>query len=100
MEDLYKKHINVVLKEMCSRVGANFDNMDFSDKPEIPYYQLYEWSGEEEKKFSDWLADYVYKNPEARKTLAEYPTLIRTKKGSKKFADFFIAVHGWKTKLE
>jgi hypothetical protein len=98
MDNLFKKHITVVLKEMCSRVGADFDKIDFGPNQEPLYFDLYEWTEKQQQEFEDWLTDYMYNNSEARRALAHYPSLIKTKKGSRKFAHKFVCWYGWRIK--
>ena len=82
-----------ILKRMCSIVGANYDEIDFS----IPgWYTKYEWTKEQEQDFIDWLTEYLYSNTKARRSLM---TISRkNKKLARQAAEQFVFMFGWKTK--
>ena len=92
MNSTMNPYMKEVLTEMCNRVGANYDEIDFKEQE---WYYKYEWTRKEELDFLDWYADYLYTNTKARKSL--YRTLPRTKKACKKAADMFI-FYTWKLK--
>jgi hypothetical protein len=87
--------LNTVLKEMCHRVGADFNKIDF---PSGGWFLEATWTQEEEEDFKKWLADYIYNNKEARKEITSYRT--NTKKNARQFAEQFIFNYGWKEKIE
>lgn len=89
----FEKHLTIILKEMCKRVGVKFDDIDFDD-PE--WYMKHSWTTKEMDDFIQWLADYLYNNTEARKEVMRIPK--RTKKDTKKVAQFFVFDYGWKQK--
>lgn len=49
-------HINIIFKEMCNTVGADFNTFDFDNSM---WDQGYFWTIEEQDKFNDWLARFL-----------------------------------------
>jgi hypothetical protein len=90
----FGKHLEIVLKEMCSRVGANYDYIDFKKEQ---WFWDYEWTQEQETNFKRWLTDYLCNNKEARKELV---LLSSNKDNILKAATFFVMNYGWKLKRE
>lgn len=86
-------HLERILRELCGRVGAKYEDIDFE---EYDWYIKYEWTREEEDGFSQWLADYLYRNKEARKEMLSLNK--KTKKHCKTCADFFVFMYGWRVK--
>jgi len=86
-------HLKVILEEMCKRVGANYNEIDFFDK-EDPFYMKYEWSVEEQDDFADWLCNYMMDSKEARFELMAYHR--KDKKTIREFVNMFILNFGWK----
>ena len=91
------EHIDIVLTEMCRRVGATLD--DISDRHEVDskWFMRYSWSQEENADFQRWLVDYLYNNSPARRDLMNLPT--KNKTHLNKFAKFFTFMYGWKLNL-
>ena len=87
------EHLTIILKEMCSRVGASYDDVDFKDEE---WFLKYEWSDIEENYFIEWLANYLYKNKAAREELLRFP--IKNKNKCIEAANQFSLNYGWKTK--
>lgn len=87
----FNKYLIVILKELCRRVGAKYEKIDFMKEN---WFREYEWTEDEETDFKKWLLDYLYNNAEARREL----TTIRrkNKKHCKSIADWFCFNHGWK----
>lgn len=85
--------IEIVLKEMCDRVGADVESVDFK---EHGWYFKHSWTQEEEEEFVQWLADKL-KNKEFRNSLLKFPSLYRMKSGRLKAAKEFVMFYGWKT---
>jgi len=94
-EKISNRYLIRILKEMCKRVSANYDEIDFTKEL---WFMKYEWSKEEEQSFINWLADYLYKNKEARQVIV-FSSYNKTKKYMKKVAEEFTFNYGWKTKL-
>ena len=90
----FSTHIQAVLREMCKRVEADTENIDFGKHN---WFWEYEWTKEQEKDFVEWLADYLYTSTEARREMARFPR--KTKKDCSKVAYWFVWNHGWKTAI-
>lgn len=86
------KYLKLILEEMCQRVGADFEKIDFK-KP--TWFQDYVWTQEVENDFKEWLTKFLEKNKEARTELVAFPFL---KNSVEKFSDEFITMYGWKIK--
>ena len=80
-----------ILKEMCLRVGAYYDKIDFKSND---WYLQYFWNEEEEKDFVNWLSDYLYNNTKARNSLVTFPR--KNKKETRKVAEEFVWNYGWR----
>ena len=87
------KHTAVVLKEMCKRVGANYDDICFKE-PE--WFRQNEWMLAEQDDFKAWLVSYLMKNSEARKEMTNIRG--RSKKLIEKAALWFVFSYGWRLK--
>jgi hypothetical protein len=85
------KHLAIILKEMFRIVGADFKEIAFKDDQ---WYWEYTWSQLEEDAFKQWLADYIYNVPDARKELTTIE--VKSKKNCHKFAEQFCFNYGWK----
>jgi hypothetical protein len=77
MKKEFPKHLTIILKEMCQRVGADFNKIDFKKKD---WQETYQWTEKKQEDFKRWLIDYLYKNKEAIKEFCRYPSIITTKK--------------------
>lgn len=88
-------HLIHILKEMCKRVGADYDKINFK---EDSWYSKYEWDIEEEEKFIKWLIDYLHNTYGARKELLYYNG--KNKKIIVKAVRDFTFNYGWKYKKE
>lgn len=84
-------HLAVILKEMCRRVGADFDKIDFGKER---WFEDYTWDEKQQEDFEKWLTDYLYKNKKATAEL--YSMHYPSKKWVKQAADMFILSYGWK----
>jgi len=82
-----------ILVEMCARVGADINELDFKKEN---WYTQYSWTKEEEDSFSEWMIDYLYKNKEARERIMRFPR--KNKKEIEKVVETFLFDFGWKTK--
>ena len=91
----FSKHLVIILKEMCKRVGADYNKVYFHKEG---WFSKYTWTEEEYNDFLKWLVDYLYKSNDARKELMEYN--YKTKKHIKKAVDMFGLCYGWKFKRE
>lgn len=59
-------YLEEILREMCLRVGANFDKLDFKSSD---WFTKYSWTEDEEEDFKLWLNQYFYDNAEAREEI-------------------------------
>lgn len=80
-----------ILKKQCSYVGANYDDIDFS---EDLWFMEFQWSHEQEANFINWMGDYLYNNTQARKDIMAYPR--KRKKMCRGAAENFAFNYGWK----
>ena len=99
----FSPYLIEILKEMCKRVNANYDEIDFKINSWVDdegifhtndYYHLFSWTKDEEDSFKKWMIDYLYNNKQARKEFMSFP-----KKNKKRIAacvDEFLWNHGWK----
>jgi hypothetical protein len=86
-------HLTVILKEMAQRVKTNYETFPWSIDD---WYQINDWTEDEQNDFHKWLTEYFYKNSKARKELLR--TSIKNKEICKKAANDFIFRYGWKLK--
>ena len=93
------KETEIIFEEMCSRVGAKYDNIDFQIEK---WFYEFQWSQKDEKNFEDWLSEHIYNLPIKRlRLLTDYPHIIhKKKKKSKKFANEIVNNYGWKIKIK
>ena len=89
-KEQFSESLQAVLREMCTRVGADYDSTDFSN-PE--WYTKYEWTEQEENQFEDWIVNYLYKNTKARREIMN--SQIKKKSYLKKVAREFTFQYGW-----
>jgi len=87
------KYLKEILIEMCKRVNAKYEDIDFKKEQ---WFLEYEWTNEEETSFINWLVDYMKQNKEARDTLMMFPR--NNKRDLERFANSFIFNYGWKYK--
>jgi len=83
-----------VLKEMCRRVGAPYNSIDFKEEG---WYNRYAWTYEEEVDFVQWLTDQIMRNKEVRESLFVNPTHV-TENIARKAAKEFVYQFGWRYK--
>lgn len=81
-----------ILKEMCARVGADFDSINFQE--ESDWYNKYEWTIQECKQFEKWLSDYLYTNTKARNEVMAFP--MKRRKSTDRLANEFVFMYGWR----
>lgn len=85
-------HLKFILTEMCNRVGAVYENIDFRAED---WYTQYQWTPEEEENYIQWLTQELQTNKPIRKAF-RLPS--RSHEYVEKNARFFVGVYGWKTK--
>ena len=89
----FNPSLEKVLREMCRRVGARYEDIDFSDPA---WFLKYEWTESEEEDFINWLTKELALDAQLRKDLMRYPTTRR--KLLRRFAELFAANFGWRLK--
>lgn len=87
------KYLAPILQEMCKRVDAPYDEIDFKKEG---WFMDYEWTEKEEDSFEEWLVEYMHKNNKARRELMTLSS--KNKKYLKEFAQWFVFDYGWKYK--
>ena len=87
-------HTKIIMKEMCKRVGADFQKIDFLKEG---WYRQYQWSEEEQDDFKKWLIQYWKKTPKARQEILSFPNLIDNNI-LEKAASLFLLDFGWMLK--
>ena len=87
-----EKGLEIILREMCRRVGADFEKINFKEKG---WFKNYSWSIDSEKAFKEWLITSLLENKETRKALLG-TTAKLTKRKAKDAAAFFVFNYGWR----
>jgi hypothetical protein len=90
----FGEHLTIVLKEMCSRVNADYEKIPFNEDGSN-WFLRFEWSPDEENEFKKWLMDYLYSNSKSRREIMAYP--VKTKKMCSRVANSFVSNYGWRT---
>jgi hypothetical protein len=85
------QELKTILDEMCSRVNANPEDIDFKSKD---WYLKYTWTEEEQDDFIKWLSNFIYNNSKARKVFS----IPKSKKYCNKVSGMFVLNYGWRTK--
>jgi hypothetical protein len=85
------EELKTILNEMCLRVNANPEEIDFKSKD---WYLKHTWTIKEQDDFIKWLADFLYTNKKARKLFNMFSS---SKKSCNQVAMFFVSDYGWKT---
>jgi len=89
--NLHGVYLTGILTEMCRRVDANYEDINFNkDK----WYNDYSWSRVEQDKFLEWLSRHLL-SMGPRRELCKYPSLVRSKKDRDKFAEQFASQFCW-----
>jgi len=92
----YSETLITILTEMCERVGANYDEIDFK---EDGWYHKYKWTNEEEEDFKKWMINYLYHHPERqRDILTGYAYYHRPKYNIKDYLRGFFFNYTWANK--
>lgn len=85
------KHLTKILREMCSRVDADYDSMDFKSQD---WFTQYTWTEINQNNFKTWMVEYLVKHKDAQdELLASY---VKTKRIIEKAVDWFVFDYGWK----
>jgi hypothetical protein len=80
----------VILKKLCSFVGADFGKIDFSSNN---WFMKHEWDSKQEEEFCEWMVKYLYDNATARKDIT---SCRKNKMQLRKVARYFVFQYGWK----
>ena len=64
MKTVSEAHSKEILKEMCRRVGANYELFDFACPN---WFRKHSWTAGEEQEFILWLADFLEEKKYFRK---------------------------------
>ncbi len=91
---LMKTPIEIIICKMCTIVGADRKTIDIKKDH---WYKEYSWTAEQEQNFTQWLADYLFKDIKARKAIMTY-SWKKNKNYCLEIAELFVAWYGWKTK--
>ena len=86
-----KPYLDKILKEMCKRVKAKFDDINFKQKD---WFMKYQWTENEQEEFKQWFINYLKENKEARREIMAHPSA--NEKSIEKVANWFILDYGWK----
>ena len=91
---MISKYEKIILKEMFNFVGETYTDEYIRDQ----FWDLRcEWSESDEKKFKDWIINYLKENKKARDCLMRFPS--KSKESLQKVADNFIFNYSWKIKV-
>ena len=82
-------HLAVILRKMCSTVGAKFEDIDFSKDG---WYTKHTWSKEDEGAFAKWLYKYLGDRTVWRGLYGLGPNTARVRKNA---VTWFLASYGW-----
>jgi len=84
-------HLKAILKEMVSRIGINYNDIDFKSND---WYLQHSWTTEEQDDFGYWMIDYLKNNKKAREELMTRP--CKNKNVLERSVSEFIFNYGWK----
>jgi len=86
------KHLTIILKEMCKRVKAKYEGIDFKSPD---WFRTYKWSLQQQGSFETWLAGYLHRNGEALQELCDRQRQYVNKSWCLKAAKEFTFMYGW-----
>jgi hypothetical protein len=87
-----KKHLRIILEKMFEGTGIPYSDEYVKTND---WYLNYKWTEDQENEFTDWLADYLYNNSDARKELMALSN--KSKAACMKAAIQFSSFFGWTT---
>jgi len=90
VEETFPPELVYILKEMCSRVNADYELINFK---EDKWYWKYEWTIDQQNDFKDWLTNLLKKDKKVRNVIMAFPSL----KKYEGTANMFILNYGWRT---
>jgi hypothetical protein len=86
------KYLEMILKEMCQRVGAKYAEIDFKSNH---WYLKYNWTSKQQNDFGIWLLGALIKDKAMQKALYGYSA---GKDINRKRVDMFLFLCGWTLK--
>jgi hypothetical protein len=95
MVKIENEHFAHVIKEMCNRVGADYDKLDPKKED---WFLEYSWTDKEQDDFAEWMVDYLYRSTDARKAILNRP--VKSKPLIRKAVAWFLLDYGWTLKNE
>jgi hypothetical protein len=63
------KHLNIILSEMCKKVGTDLDKVNIMQDE---WQETHQWTIEQEQEFQDWLYKYLVANTDALLEITTY----------------------------
>jgi len=94
-KQLTPEHSEIILKEMCRRVGMTDEDYRVFDFTEKEWFRKHEWTEKEEQDFILWLADFLEENKYVPKKIRKRGIRWAGYESSK-----FVMSLGWKTKYD
>jgi len=82
----------IILKEMCDRVGADFEKVKFYKDN---WFWEYGWTGEEARDFKEWFKNYLKEDREASDLFLGFFN-SRNERYLNRLANTFLLQYGWK----
>ena len=96
MFDELDEYLQVILREMCCRVGADPEKVIIKQNEKLHWrFDMYSWTKEEENDYRKWLIDYFKTNKKAAKALIRWPNRV---KNIKHAVEEILFMWGWRYK--
>lgn len=87
------KHLDVILGEMCKRVGTELSKVDILQNN---WHETHTWSIPEEQEFQKWMFEYLVQNQEALFEISTYrPNESISTKELMTLVKEFTLFYGW-----
>lgn len=87
------KHLNIILSEMCNRVGTSLTEINILQDE---WQEIHHWSIEEEQAFQDWMYRYLVANTDALFEISTYkPQELFTATELINLVKEFTLFYGW-----
>jgi hypothetical protein len=90
-KEIVDRELEYILKEMCKRVGADYDSIDFKSQD---WFLKYTWTEREQESFYKWLTELIYNAPQISMFLTG--RRLKLVKLCKQASAEFIHNYGWK----
>ena len=81
-----------ILRKMCDFAGIEYGCVNWSDGSHL---QL-TWTKQQQKDFTDWLANEINNSALIRRNLTRFPNLVKGKYRSMRLAREFVANYGFR----